>query len=73
MQFVEARCTSAIDVCTAASRKYNTEETAEDAMAPQLNEKRNGSLGRKLILPLPETGKLVVLLYGAYKPLVVNQ
>ena len=31
----------------AASGKYNTEETAEEAMAPQLNEKRSGSVGRK--------------------------
>ena len=62
-------CVSAC--CPAASRKYNIEETAEEAMAPQENEGK--CITRSQVDPLPETSKLDMLLYDAYKPLVVNQ
>ena len=60
----------------AASRKCNTEETAENAVAPQANEKKidhSVASGSLLFLFLPETGKRLPLLCSPHERRVVNQ
>ena len=56
----------------AATRKYNTEETAEEATAPQLNEKEmDHSVASRSCRRAGVTQ--CELLYDAYMPLVVDQ